>query len=902
MRLHERAVRAGLRLFPQRFRREYGPEMLQDFEDRWHGIPAAGARLLILSRTLADLVISAARERHRSSFDGSLRRLARQSQPEGHAMQHIVRDVRHAARSLKSQPALTLFLVLTLATGIGATTAVFSVVHAVLLEPLRLPQSGRLVAIWGRFDPESGFNYPRFVLSAPEFLDYRRQSHALNDVAAWQSRTVTVGGPAAEPDRVPAAAVSGNFFSLLRESPAKGRTFTSDEDRPNGPKAAVIADGYWRSRFGADPAIVGRTVPLNGEPTTIVGVMPAGFAYPGTTTRIWLPLAIDAAAPGSRKSHSLRAIGRLGDGVSFDQARAELATIMADWKARYPDVHTGHYLFIRPLLDDTVGNARPALMALLVATAFVVLIVCANLAGVLMSRGEGRTREMSIRAALGAGRGELIRLTLAEAAILSLTGGALGLVFAWLGVRALIAVDPSSVPRSAEVGIDGRVVAFGLLVSVATAILSGMLPALRGAAAAARGTLRESSHATTSSGGRQRVRRTLVAAEVALSVVLVLGAGLMLRGFNRLLSTDPGFQPSGLVTANVALPQKDYQTAAQVETFYSSVLDRVRATPGVIAASASSAIPFADSAGVWDFEIEGRPKPGAGQMAWNAAAVIARPDLMRTLAIPVRRGRFIAASDDSRAMMVTAISEAMARTFFPGEDPIGRRIRVAGVTAPEAWMTIVGIVADARDEALDAAPRPTYYIPQSQVPYMGDGPTRAMAIMMRVSGASEPAIAALRTAVHDLDPRLPLFGIESMATIVDRSVARPRFTTTLLLVFAVIGVLLGASGIYGVLAYTVASRTSEIGIRRALGAPTGRIVADIMRGGLVPVFIGLAAGLLLSLWTSRALATELFGISQTDPVTYVIAVGAVLGVAVLSCAIPAQRALRVLPLAALRSE
>jgi predicted permease len=366
-----------------------------------------------------------------------------------------------------------------------------------------------------------------------------------------------------------------------------------------------------------------------------------------------------------------------------------------------------------------------------------------------------------------------------------------------------------------------------------------VLPALRGAAAAARGTLRESSHATTAAGGRQRVRRALVAAEVALSVVLVLGAGVMLRGFNRLLATDPGFRPAGLVTASIALPSRDYPAAEQVEALYSSVLDRLRRAPGVAGASAASNVPLLNEAGVWDFEIEGRPAPPAGEMAWNAAAVIARRDYARTVGIPVERGRFFRSQDDARSMMVTVISDTMAKRFFPGRNPIGHRIRVKGVTAPAGWMTIVGVIGDVHDVGLEAAPRPTYYIAQPQVPSMGEGPYRQMAIVIRVSGSPDAAIAALRSVVHDLDPRLPLFDIESMDAVLDQSVARPRFTTTLLVVFAIVGILLGAGGIYGVLAYTVATRTPEIGIRRALGAPATRILSDVMRGGLWPVCLGL---------------------------------------------------------------
>jgi putative ABC transport system permease protein len=894
-------VGAGLRLFPHAFHREYARDMLADFDDRWREMRGA-RRIGLLVRTVFDVVASAISEHRRSSFNGSTNARAGRHAGEGSVMRQIARDLRHASRSLRAQPALSAFLALTVALGIGATTAVFSVVNAVLLQPLNLPDSGRLIAIWGRFDPESGFNYPRFPLSAPEFVDYRNESRALGDVAAWESTTVTVGGPGSEPARVRAARVSGNFFSLLRVSPASGRTFSTSEDRPGASTVALLSNGYWRSRFGGDTAVVGKTILMNGESVTIVGVMPSGFAYPGTATQIWLPLGIDPASSGNRKSHSLRAIGRLADGVSVEQAGAELRTIMAAWKARYPDIHTGHYLFIRPLLEDTVGTIRPALTALLIATVFVVLIVCANLAGVLMSRGEGRTREMSIRAALGASRAELVRLTLAEASILALIGGMLGVGFAWSGVRGLLALDPSSVPRSAEVTVDARVLAFGFVVAVATAALSGILPAMRGAAAATRGSLRESSHATTASGGRQRVRRTLVAMEVALGVVLVLGAGLTLRGFARLLSTDPGFEPAGLVTASVAPPERDYQAPEQVEAFYDAILNHLRAVPGVEAASASSDVPLLNDAGVWDFEIDGRPRPRPGEMAWNAAAVIARADLPRALGFPVKRGRFLQSTDNVHTMMVTAISESMAEKFFHGEDPVGRRIRVAGVTSPEAWMTIVGIVGDIRDVSLDAAARPTYYIAQPQVPKMGEGPSRQMSILMRISGSPDSAIAALRSAVHDVDPRLPLFDVEAMDSVLDRSVARPRFTTTLLLAFAVVGLLLGASGVYGVLAYSVATRTSEIGIRRALGAPASLIIRDILRGGLAPVAAGLASGIVVSFWTSRALATELFGVSSTDPATYLAATAIVLGIALLSCAVPARRALHISPLAALRTE
>jgi putative ABC transport system permease protein len=814
----------------------------------------------------------------------------------------LFQDVRYAFRLLRRQPAFSLFLIGTLAVGIGANAAVFSVVNGVLLKPLPFADSQRLVAVWGRFDPESGFNFPQFPLSNPELLDYQRESRALEDIAGYATRSITVGAAGDQPERVVAAAATANLFSVLRVAPIAGRTFTADEDRPNAPAVAVLSHGYWQARFGGDRSIVGRSVPLNGVPTTIVGVMPEGFTYPGTRTRLWVPLGIDPAKPGSRKGHSIRAIGRLASGTPLESARAELQTIMAGWQARYPDVHTGHYLFIRPLLEDVAGSVRPALVALLGATGFVLLIVCANVASLMMARGEARTREMAIRGALGAQRGRLIRLTLVESGIVAICGGLLGVVLAQLGVRYLVAIDASSIPRSSEVGIDGRMLAFAALVSLSSAMLFGLVPALRGASPVLQGTLRESSLSTTAGAGRQLLRRTLVALEVALGVILVLGAGLMLRSFDRLISVDPGFKSSGLLMANVSLPESSYKDPDRVESFYAQLIARLRATPGIRAASAASGVPLCCGAGVWDFEIEGRPRPRPGEVAFNAAAVVARPGYFETLQIPMARGRAFTEQDDVRSMAVAVINESMAARFFPGQDPIGHRVRVVGVTSPAGWMTIVGIARDIREEALDTVPRPTYYMVQAQVPLMGEGPYLSMSVLTRTDGSVDAATTALRNAVHQLDPGLPVFDVQTVDTLIDRSVARPRFTTLLLTLFAGIGVVLGVTGIYGVLAYTVSRRTQEIGIRRALGAPTGHLVRDIVSGGLQPVVVGLVIGVIGSFWSSRFLSTELFGISPTDPATYVAAVAGVLIVSLLACVVPARRALGVSPIIALRSE
>ena len=816
-------------------------------------------------------------------------------------MNGLYQDARYALRLLRRQPAFSLFVILTLAVGIGANSAVFSVVNGVLLRPLPHYESDRLVAVWGRFDPESGFDFPQFPLSNPEYIEYREHSRALSDIAAYRTSSVTVDAAGAEPERVPIALVSANLFGVLGASPVLGRTFSSDEDRPNGPPVVVLSHGYWQSRFGGDSRVSGSTVRVNGEPVTVVGVMPQGFAYPLNTTRMWMPLRIDPANPGNRKAHSIRAIGRLAAGSELTSARAELQALMNSWKARLPDVHTGHYLFIRPLLEDVAGSVKPALILLLASTGFVLLIVCANIASVVMARGEVRGREMAIRGALGAERGRLIRLALVESALLASCGGAFGLCLGYIGVRALLAVDPSSMPRSSDVVLDARIVIFAAVASLASAVLFGLMPALRGARPDLQTALRDSSGSATPGTRKLWFRAVLVAGEVCLTVLLVIGAGLMLRSFSRLLAVEPGFRPDGLITASLSPSEKEYPDAERVEAFYGSLISRLRALAGVSAASAGTTIPMWNDQGFWDFEIDGRPRPGSGESAWNAAAVIVRPGYFETLGVPVVRGRSFTVSDDARSMAVAIINEAMAAKFFPGEDPLGRRIRIKGVTVPEGWMTIVGVSGNVRTESLDRPARPAYHFPQVQTPKFGEGAFRTMSVIVRTA-QPDATLGLLRSTVRELDPSIALYDVQTAEAIIDQSVARPRFTTVLLGVFAFVGLILGASGIYGVLAYTVARRTQEIGIRRALGAQSGRVVKDVVLVGLRPVVAGLTLGIVASYWTTQLWSTQLFGVSPLDPLVYAAVSAGVLVVSAAAAFVPVRRALRVSPLVALRSE
>jgi putative ABC transport system permease protein len=812
----------------------------------------------------------------------------------------VLQDTRYALRLLRRQPAYALFVAATLAVGIAAVTAVFSVVNAVLLRPLPFDRSEDLVAVRTYFRPESGFDFPNFPMSAPEYLDYRNATRALEGLAAYTETSATIGGDGAEPERVSGTAVTRNLFEVLRAKPLVGHIFSAADDRPNASPTLILSYGYWQSRFSGNPDVVGRTILVNGRSTEIVGVMPAGFAYPGPSTRFWSPLGIDEANPGGRASHYLTGIGRLAPGATVGTARAEVETLMAAWRADDVKQYTGHGMRIEPKLQDQVSGVRRALLLLFGATALLLLVVCANVVSIVLARGEGRTREMAIRGALGAGRWRLVRLTLVESALLAAVGGAAGVALAWAGVPMLLAIDVGSLPRSAEVGLDGRVLLFATGASIASAMVFGLLPAHKGSAFDLQLALRADARTASESADRLWVRNGLVAAEVALAFVLVVGAGLMLRSLGRLLDVDPGFEPQGVLLARVSLPASSYEDAARVQQFYDDLLARVRAASSVRSASASAAVPILSSLGVWDFQIEGKPAPAQGQPAWNAAFVAAHAGFLETIGARLLRGRTIRAEDTALSEPVVVINQTLASRFFAGEDPIGRRLRVRGPQRP--WMTVVGVVGDMHNLSLDDPPQPMYIAPDVQAPATGGFIPRGMTIAARTDGPTETVVAAIRAAVHQLDPGLPVYGVQTYDAVIGDSLGRPRFLAALLGLFAVVGLVLGASGIYGVLAYSVARRSQEIGIRRALGASTREVASRVVRQGMAPVVAGLTAGVLAALGATRLMATLLFDVAPTDVTTYVEVAAAMILVAIAACILPARRAIRVDPLAAIRAE
>jgi putative ABC transport system permease protein len=884
-----------LRVFPRAFRDEYADDMAASFGDRLARTRRLGRRAVAVLwlRTILNLLLAGVAERWRSSLACDL---PGPRPRRGGIMSGWMQDLRYGVRRLGREPGYALFVALTLALGIGANVAVFAVVDGVLIKALPYPDSDRLVALWGRFLPESGFDFPQFALSTPELLDYQNENRTMAAVGGWQTGTVTIGGGSEEPERVAAAAVTPSLFSVLRVPPELGRPFGA-ADHQVGPDAVVIlSHAFWRRRFAGRRDIVGQSVVVNGTSRSIVGVMPPRFDFPARTV-VWTPLIIDPANPGNRKGHSTSAIARLADGVTYETARQEMGVLMRGWRERFPSIHTGHFLYVTPLLEDTVGDVKPVLRVLLAATAFLLLIVCANVASLVLARAERRAREAAIRSALGSGRWRLVRLSVLECGVLTLVGGAAGALLAVTAVSWLRRAEGVSLPRLAEVAVDARVWVFTAAVSVVAACLLGVLPALRLGDTRMCSALRMDTR-TSSGRGRGWVRRSLVMTEVALAVVLVVGAALMVQSFQRLTSVDAGFRPDGLLLANVSLPRPAYTDDARSAAFFDAAIERLSALPGVVGATLSTNIPLLSSVGVWDFSIEGRQKPGPGQPAWNAAPAFVRDGFLESLGIRLVRGRFFTPEDRAGRESVAVVTETFERKFFAGDDALDRRIRVTG--DGNAWARIVGVAGDIRDESLNREPRPMYFLAHGQAPETIGGAMSQITFVLRTNTDPAALAAPVGSAIRALDPSLPLYAVRTYDAAIASAVAQPRFTTLLLTTLAAFGLALGVVGVYGVLAFTVTERTHEIGVRRALGAPTAGLARLMLREALTPVVFGVGAGSVVALTLSGLIRSQLFGISPTDLATHVVVALSVIAVAAVACLAPMGRALRVSPLTALR--
>ena len=812
-------------------------------------------------------------------------------------------DLSYGLRSLRKTPAFTAIAVLTLALGIGANSAIFSVINGVLLEPLPFPRSEQLAKIVTRF---TGFGLERAYLSEPELVDFQREARSFDAVAgfAWRSYSMTGEG---DPERVRALRATANIFRVLGVPAARGRVFLPEEDSPGHDDVVVISDGLWRRRFGADPAILGRTIALNGVSRTVIGVLPPSFNFGDVASRVAeviVPLALNLDTLSGRSAHYLESIARLKPGVPVQRADAEVATIAARLTKAYPVNYPeklGFGASVLLLRDAWVGSTRPALLVLAGAVGLVLLIACANVANLLLARGEARQRELAVRVALGAGRSRIVRQLLTESLLLALAGAAVGLVLAPWGVNALLAVNPQGLPLVQRVSVDGTVLAVTLALTVATGLLFGILPALQASRSDVQVVLKESGRGA--SGGRrgQRTRAALVAGQVALAVIVVTGAGLLLKSFWRLQRVDPGFDTSSALAFDVTLPAVRYTSDSLVVGFFAALLDRLAALPGVDAVGAVTRMPLSGEVTNWDIEIDGRPETGSEAPVSPNFQIVAG-DYFRTMRIPLRAGRTFLASDGGTAPPVVLINETLARQQWQGRSALGVRFRVRGGTPPSPWMTVVGIVADSRQASLREEPRAEYFLPITQARTSAGGAWGAMTMIMRTRSDPASLASAARRATWSVDPGLALANIRTLRDLVSDSVAQPRFTMLLVLIFGAVALVIAAIGVYGVVAYSVSRRTREVGVRLALGARPTDVLRLIMRQSMVVAVAGIVLGVAGALVVTRALAKLLYGVSANDPWTFGVIAALLAFVAALATYVPARGVTRVDPTSALRGD
>ena len=803
-------------------------------------------------------------------------------------------DLRFGSRMFRKHPGFTLIAALTLALGIGANTAIFSVINAVLLKPLPYADSDRLVAIW-----EVRKNGARGSVSYPNFVDWRAQNGVFEGVAVYEESTMALTG-AGEPANLRVVITTPDLFPLLNANPQLGRGFHPEEENA-GNRVVVLGQGAWRRHFGADPNLVGRRITLDGKGFTVAGVMPPGFDFPvkAEPTDLWVSAAInserdspgDKAANEKRTAHFYDAIARLKPGVTLAAARADLETVMGRLRTQYPNEVDGDHTAMRPYLNDLVGDAEWALIVLFGAVGMVLLIACANVASLMLARGVARQREFALRTALGASWRRVVRQLLTESLMLASLGALAALLLAMWGVELLKALSPENLPRVEDVRLDGRVLVFTLLISLLTGVISGLIPALRATRINLNETLNEGGRSGEGSRGN-RLRDALVVAEVALALVLLVGAGLLINSFARLTRVDPGFDPHQVLTFQVDLPDTNYGGPGQSVNFNRELLKRIEALPGVRSAAMVFNIPLGGSDASTTIQIEGqidktRYQPAGGR--------IATPGYFRTLGIPFISGRDFTESDDLNTTPVIIVNETLAQQYFPNQNPIGKRVNPGvEIAGKPPLREIVGVTRSVKHRGLDREPRPEYFLPHAQAP---DFP---LTTVVRTAGDPLAIAGAVRDEVRSLDSELPVYRIKTLDQYMKESVAQRRFNTLLLALFAGTALILTSVGLYGVMAYSVAQRTREIGVRVALGAQTGDVLRLVVGQGMKLTLIGVVIGLLASLALTWLMKSLLFDISPTDPPTFAGIALLLAIVALLACWVPARRAAKVDPMVALR--
>jgi putative ABC transport system permease protein len=811
-------------------------------------------------------------------------------------METLLLDLRYAVRSLIKSPGFTVAAVLTLGLGIGANTAIFSVIDAVLLKPLPYAEPGRLVTV-NHFYP--GLNALKASVSVPGFRDYSAQKQIFEKSAVENFAAMNLTG-VGDPERVNVTQVSGEFFPTLGIGAMRGRTLRPDEAQEGHNHVVVLMNGFWKRKYGSDTTLIGRNISLNGENYEVVGVMPPTFKdFFARQADLFMPVVFrpEQFADNRRTNEFLQFIGRLTPGVSAERAQSDMHALAVRLKQQFPNSYSSDWdLLVTSMEVQAVSNIRSALLILLGAVGFVLLIACANVANLQLARTAGRAREVAVRVALGASPGRLMRQLLTESVLLSCVGGALGLLFAVWGVPALLALNPRNLPPANEVGLDPRVLLFALLVSLGTGLVFGFMPAIQVARADLHETLKEGGRGNVGERRSLALRRGLVVSTIALALTLLAGAGLLIRSFARITGVEPGFQPDHLLTFGVSLPRTKYPN----DTVRVEVLERlvaaIRTAPGVVSAGGTSNIPFAGNWSTASFNVEGYTPPTNGLAPWGDIRSVTA-GYLPTMRTPLLKGRQFTDEDRAGAPRVTIVDDEMVRRYWPTADPIGKRITFNNLTDTNiAWITVVGVVGHMKHEGLDAQARVQYYFPISQaaLPFLG--------FVVRTTNEPTAALADIRAAVRSVDADLPLANVNTMETLIDQTTGPRRFSMLLLGSFAGLALVLASIGLYGVMSYTVTQRARELGVRVALGAASRDVLQLVLGQGARLAVLGVAIGLVASLAVTRVMKDMLFGVSATDPLTFVLISTVLLGVALLASYIPARRATRVDPIEALRSE
>jgi predicted permease len=858
--------------------------------------------LLIAEKVKAGASIDDARRQTLIDIGGieMVKEQVRDERP-GMMLENAGRDLRYGLRQLRRSPVFAAIAILTIALGIGATSAIFSVINAVALKPLPYPNSDRLVFITSQF-PRLGFD--KFWLSPPEYFELRERSKSYSDIAAYRETALNVSD-GSRPERVNGVAVTANMFDVLGIRPMLGTPFAAELDLPNAEPVVILSNSLWQRLFGGDPAIIGKTVEVQGRKRRVVGVTPPGLDIHDVHAQLWIPLGLDPTSRTNRGSHYLYLVGRLKADVSQARATTELKTLVHQWGQINSGMHapndTTHALQIASLRTEVVGNVARALWVLQGAVVLVLLIACANVANLLLVRAEGRHKEFSIRTALGAGRGRILRQFTAEGMVLTTLGALLGLLLARWGLKALLVANPDSIPRAAEIGVDPRVLLFTLVVAAVTATIFGLAPLLHLGDSAVAAAIREGGTRSTPSATRHRVRRALVIGEIGLAVMLVVGAGLLLRSFRNLTTVDAGFDAHGLTTFGVVMPTAVYSDAQRRATFTADLVAKLKAIPGVQAATAMTGLPPYRQVNANDTDLEnvaqGPNLPIQNIDYYNSATV----DYFSAMKIPIVKGRGFTTADVAGAG-VAVINEAMAKRFYENVNPIGYRVRPAGPSDTLPWFTIVGVAKDVKQGGLDQKVGTEVYFNVEQGPRVNGFAPASFNFVVRSTRPAQALAAPIARAVREMDPSLPVIQLRDMEGVFADSVSRQRFLSLLLGIFAGVALLLAAIGTYGVLSYLVTERQREIGIRVALGASAAGIVRLVLRQGMTITATGIVFGIVGALALARVTQSLLFGVSASDPTTYLVVGSMILVVALLACLIPAQRAMRVDPLVAIRNE